>query len=406
MNPLFGSGLKVIDIPAAAGNVAWHYQNLADDSAGFAGLAAFSGRAAAESTLSDAKSNYDYMVDAANLSRGNVADAQRSAKIVNTMADQAAASAGGMTQDINAVRKSAANVESTASQISPIAAILGGYGDDIWNQANGQVNTGNQILGVGSSMLSLDPSVGGIAGEYAKLYNALAGDKAASRAAADVQSSYSNAYGQLVRDLSRRGVSSSSGNALALRQQFDQALATALAGAKTLARNGAIKDQASMLGSITNAANALIGSGNQTISVGQAGQANAITAKNSAVNAIQQQGALQAQAGNLHASAGNLGAAQASAYTNAGKLYEESANIVNSALNAFNSANANINSAMSAVNSATGNVVSAAGNEANVNLNAANYYADVAAGFAQIAGSQGLFNTSKFALQSISQRMR
>lgn len=250
----------------------------------------------------------------------------------------ARSSAASISNSIDEVNKSASEVKSAANAMSPYAASLSGYGDSLWQYAQSVLGTGNDVLNMGKGLLNLDPTSSGVAGEYVKLYNALSGDNQVSMAASDVQSSYQNAGDQARRNLTRRGVSSSSGAAQTLERQYAQSLATALAAAKTRARKSAISDQASMLGNMTTTAKSIMGEGNTTLSTGANLASSATSAKK---NAADVQGAIAEQlvnAGQLYASAGSLRVNQANAYTNV-------ANANNSYLSTLNSAYSNATNA-------------------------------------------------------------
>ena len=246
--------------------------------------------------------------------------------------------AADVSDSIDKVNASAGEVKAAANAMAPYASTLSGYGDDLWKYAQSVLGTGTDILNAGNGLLNLDPTSSGVGGEYVKLYNALSGDNQVSMAASDIQSSYQNAGDQARRNLARRGVSSSSGAAQTLERQYAQALATALAAAKTRARKSAISDQAEMLGNITNAANSIIGSGNTTLNTGDKLAESAISAKGKAADVQGDIASQLASAGQLYASAGSLRVGQANAYTNV-------AGTNNSYLNALNTAYSNVTNA-------------------------------------------------------------
>lgn len=69
-----------------------------------------------------------------------------------------------------------------------------------------------------------------------------------SRAAADVQQGYGNAWGQYERDLSRQGIDPTSGRYGSTKAMWERAMAAALAGAKSKASFDGLSQRTSLLG--------------------------------------------------------------------------------------------------------------------------------------------------------------
>lgn len=237
----------------------------------------------------------------------------------------------------DALNKTAGEVKDQYAKIDPIVSALLGYGDGLWNEGESLSSEAKDVFGQGKALVSLDPSAGGLAGEFIKYWQSLSPDRYVSQAASDVQGSFGNAAGQAERDLARRGVSASSGAYGALRRQLATSLATALAAAKTKARQTGLDQQASQLDRMVSAANTLYGMGNAT-------EQNALQAKGLATSAQGKAGDLIATKGQGLATAGNL-------FSSAGGLQTNYLGLINSAY---------------------GNLANAYGNAANAALGAAN----------------------------------
>ena len=73
--------------------------------------------------------------------------------------------------------------------------------------------------------MNADPN--SLAGQYIASLRNIDPNRYVSMAASDVQSSYQNVIGQIMRDLGRRGVDASSGRAMSLQQRLNDAMAAA-----------------------------------------------------------------------------------------------------------------------------------------------------------------------------------
>lgn len=207
--------------------------------------------------------------------------------------------------DLATARGSAAGITDAITRVNNTAESLSPYADILRN-------LGIKTSGIGSSILSGDTSGGGLAAQYLNALG-LASDAAlqinpdryVSMAAGDVQSSFDNAQGQFQRALSRQGVDAASGAGMsALRRQFTQSLATALAAAKTKARQAGLTEQVNALTQRTSMFKDALATG-------------AALEQQGADNVAKAAGIVQAQ-GDMFATAGSLGATQANAFANIG----------------------------------------------------------------------------------------
>ena len=246
--------------------------------------------------------------------------------------------AGKVNQQGAAVNATAAQVKAQYDKLDPIAKVLQGYGNDLWNEGVSLSTEAKDVFGQGKALVSLDPSAGGLSAEYIKYWNSLSPDRYVSQATSDVNSSYSNALTQSQRALARRGVSASSGAYGALQKQYSTALATALAAAKTKARQTGLDQQASQLDKMVAAANTLYNMGNAT-------EQNALAAKNGAVDAQGKGADVIATKGEGYANAGKLQATAGSLFADAGNLFASAGDLNNKMLSLINSAYGNLSDA-------------------------------------------------------------
>lgn len=217
------------------------------------------------------------------------------------------------TTDLAAARESAAGMGEAITNVNKSA-------NDLTSYANVLKNLGLDSTNIGSAILKGDTSVGGLAGEYLSAIG-LAGDAAlrinpdryVSQAAADVQSSYDNALGQMVRGAERTGVSGSSGNMAALRKQLAESLLVASATAKTRARQEGLTAQLEALTARSNMYKDALTTGE---SIKKSGAEDLTTAA----------GIVEKQGG-LFANAGDLASKQTSAYANIGGVEVELGNL-------------------------------------------------------------------------------
>lgn len=276
--------------------------------------------------------------DAANASNSSVSAAQSGVNAVLNGSEQTKeaianinAQAGKVNQQGAAVNATADQVKAQYDKLDPIAKVLQGYGDDLWNEGVSLSTEAKDVFGQGKALVSLDPSAGGLSAEYIKYWNSLSPDRYVSQATSDVSSSYSNALSQSQRALARRGVSASSGAYGALQKQYSTALATALAAAKTKARQTGLDQQASQLDKMVSAANTLYNMGNATEQNALTAKGQAVTAQGKGADVIATKGEGYAKAGDLQATAGNL-------FTDAGNLFASAGDLNNKMLSLINSA--------------------------------------------------------------------
>ena len=272
-------------------------------------------------------------------------------------AADATAAAKGMGADISALRGQAGLVNGAADSLLPYADRLGGLGDQLFANGSALYDEAKDVFGQGGALVRMDPSAGGLAAQFINYWNSLSPDRYVSQAASDTQASYQNAFDQSARDLSRRGVSAGSGAYGALERQKNMLMATAIAAAKTKARQVGLDQQAAQLDKMVSAANTMYNMGNQTAQNALAAQNAGAGLQKDAAGVVQDAGQLYGTAGNLFGTAGQLGASQASAITSAGGLYGQAASIENQYLSVLNSAYGNLSQANNAATSFFSNLI-------------------------------------------------
>lgn len=240
-----------------------------------------------------------------------------------------------------AINATADEVKAQYAKLNPIYQTLLGYGNDLWNEGASLSTEAKDIFGQGKALVSMDSSAGGLAGEFIKYWQSLSPDRYVSQAASDTQGSYSNALGQSERELARRGVSVTSGAYGALQRQFATSLATALAAAKTKARQTGLDQQAAQLDKMVSAANTLYNMGNAT-------ESNALQAKGLATSAQGKAGDIVAAQGQGYTQAGNLQATAGQMFSAAGNLYNAVGGLQTSYLTLLNNAYGQLASAQNA----------------------------------------------------------
>lgn len=264
----------------------------------------------------------------------------------------------GMGQNIS-------QVEASAAALRPYAQDLNQYAATLWNQGGQLFNTGQGLTGTGQSILDMNAAAGGVAGEYVKWLQTIDPNRYVSMAASDVQNSFTNAQGQLNRQLTRAGSDASSTRTAALQQQMAQSLASALAGAKTRARMQGLSDQGKALQSALQQAQSMITQGADIQKAGTGIEGEAGTLKNAAAG-------VEANAGKLYAEAGSLRASQSSVLTQAGQLMAKYGDLSQ-------------NTAQLLVQ-AYGTATQASTALSKMQAEAGTYYAQVAQGYGSMAG--------------------
>jgi hypothetical protein len=277
---------------------------------------------------------------------------------------QAEQAYGAMGQGIQGSYQAANDVRGIGTQIAPFMQTFRGYGDTLWNQGNALLGTGNQIIGQGQGILNMNSDMGGLGGEYVKWLQGINPDSFVSMAAVDTQRAGQNALGQMERGLSRSGVDVGGARSAALRQQYAQSLASALAGAKTRARIQGRQAQGQALQGAFQTAGGLVSQGTQVTGQGLQAQGMAGQMQQSAVQAGQTAGQLYGAAGNLQAQGAQLQGQQAAGYGNLAQTKNQTLGLTLQAQN-------NLTAAQQA---------------------AAQYYAQTGQGFGQVAGSGGIMS--------------
>lgn len=266
------------------------------------------------------------------------------------------AQAANVVEQANKVNATANEAKGVFDKLSSTASLLGDYGTTMFGEGSKLSTQAQSLLGQGAALMNLDPNAGGLVGEFVKYWNSLSPDRLVSQAASDTQASFQNAQGQLARDLSRRGVSASSGAYANLQKQASLALATALSAAKTKAREAGLAAQSTQLEKMLTAANQTIAQGAQlensalnAMGAGASAQSQSASVSEQQASGLSQVAQLQASAAQLFGSAANIYGASGqlnnqflsnlqSAYANLATTQEQAANYYNGMINALNGA--------------------------------------------------------------------
>ena len=281
----------------------------------------------ANAGVGSAQNGVNYVLDYGATINGDADSMRNQARLVNAQGNALNTTAGEVKTTAGEIKTMAGRVKGLADDLTPYADDLSDKGDTLWGQGSALYDEAKDVFGQGKALVSLDPTATGLAGEFVKQYGYLSPDRYVSRAASDTQSSYDNAQGQSERELARRGVSLSSGAAQSLMQKYKQNLASALAGAKTRARQTGIDEQTKMLSTMTSAANTLYNMGNTTAQSATSMQNAGVDAKAKAAGVISDAGDLYSKAGSLESSAGQLQSSAGSLRQAAGQLYSNAASI-------------------------------------------------------------------------------
>lgn len=243
-------------------------------------------------------------------------------KLDNGISDsraQAAAAVGSSQSGVQAilgqsgiVNGAIGRMNDAADAMLPIAADLNGYGNSMWESGTKVTEQALETLGTGLGFIRMDESASPLVAEAIRLYGEFDPDRYVAGAAQDMQSQFDNSQKQAQRQLSRMGVSPTSGAALALNNLRDRALAVARASAMTRARErGKTEQMGAFQSLIANNANTFLKTGGELASIGSSAQAQAANAKKGAASVLGDAGNLAGQAGNLGL---NFGNALSSAY--------------------------------------------------------------------------------------------
>lgn len=320
----------------------------------------------ATSSLNNILGQATYNADAAvRAAQGGVGAVLSGQGVVNSAVAGMNANAQKMNQQADAAIAQANSAKATYDQLGPLAALFGVKASDLWSEGQGLSQTAGTLFGQAGGLLGMDRSAGGIAGEFLRMYDLLSPDRYVAQAASDTQGAFQNSLAQSERNLSRKGVSAGSGASLALQNQFSRLLATAVAAAKTKARQTGIDQQSAYLDKMLSAANTLYGTANQT-------EQNALTAKNASLTAQSSQGS-------------TIGA-QAQGYVTVGGLQIDAGKLFGSAAETMGNAASVNTSYLNALNTAYGNLASANANAAATKRNAAALEATVNTGIPATGG--------------------
>ena len=239
---------------------------------------------------------------------------------ITGMVDTARSGLGAATAGVNAANEARIDNSAASAHIAADAASLRTFAPRLQNDAAAQRANATTFAGMagaaqeqaspwlaqGQGILGLDANAGGMAGEWAKNYNALSPDSLVSFTASEAQRSIENTRGQMARTLSRSGVSMSSPAymaALGEAKKYEQAL---LSGVKTRARMLGLKEQGGALAQGMQMAMGATGMGNQIMGRALAAQQASSAATGAAAATEGQAGGMFERAGGLEAQAGGL----------------------------------------------------------------------------------------------------
>lgn len=378
-----------IDQAATAANAARAYQTTADN--------------AAESILASAREGLDYIKGQGGGSQELIQSAKESAKKIDSaitnVNDQSGllnTQAGLLNKQATLVNNEADNLGVTANKVQaevdalkPYTDQLNAYAGQLWNEGTSMFGSGTELVDLGSGLMNLDENKGGIIGQYVSNLKKYDPSSKVAMAAADVQKSFDNAKGQLGRELSRSGLTLSSGAALAQKRLLSQTYAATLAGAKTRTYNGAISEQTSALRTALADSLSMIKQGTDT-------QAQGATVQNMGVSAGKSAADVQSNVVAGHAKVADVQSAAATARTNAASVQKSAADAMASAGTLYGKAGdlaaeqaSAYSSSASANNSYLSALTSAYGNLTNAYSTYTDYMSSQAQGFAEYATSMG-----------------
>lgn len=203
------------------------------------------------------------------------------------------------TSSINAMRDISQDVYNLSkSNLNNVNGIIGNatsnyeklnkYADEGYNIAMGMTPGINKIDAQGDNMLNIADQLfnlqegDGLAGLYVSALKAIDPNRYVSMAASDVQNSFQNVQGQMERNMNRQGMSGS-GQMASLQKNWGTAMAAALAGAKTKARQQGISEK---MNAMSNAME--MAAGMQKQGVGE--KLNAVEAKAKQVDVLTRAG--------------------------------------------------------------------------------------------------------------------
>jgi len=139
----------------------------------------------------------------------------------------------------NEVAGVAGQLPGYATQISDLSKDLSASGQQLTDSGNSMMNVGNDLIG-----MNRNSNVAAVR-EALSIYDKYNPEDLVSFAAQDAYNSFNTGKESLNRDLTRSGINVGSGRYAALKQQYDIALNTAVAAAKTRARMSGLDAQTS-----------------------------------------------------------------------------------------------------------------------------------------------------------------
>lgn len=221
---------------------------------------------------------------------------------------QSAAAVGSAQNGVNAILagrpaidRAVGDMRNAANAMLPIADTMRGEGDALFESGTRVTDQALATLGTGLGFINMDASASPLVAEALHQFEQTDPDKYVAFAAQDAQSQGDNARAQGERELARRGVSATSGAALALSKLYDKGLAVARAAAMTRARERGKADQMAAFQSLlANNANTFLQTGGQLASIGTSARAQGVGAQQGAAGVL-------GNAGNLFGDAGKLG---------------------------------------------------------------------------------------------------
>lgn len=198
------------------------------------------------------------------------------------------------------IDRAVGDMRNAANAMLPIADTMRGEGDAMFDSGTKVTEQALETLGTGLGFIRMDSSASPLVAEALRLYGEFDPDKYVAAAAQDVQAQGDNARAQGMRNLSRMGVSPTSGASQALNQLYDRSLAVARAAAMTRARERGLTDQATQFQNlVTNNANTFLKTGGELASIGTSARAQGVNAQQGAADVLGKAGGLFGNAGEL-----------------------------------------------------------------------------------------------------------
>jgi hypothetical protein len=153
---------------------------------------------------------------------------------------KASAAVAAASENYADAKSKAASISNFVKKMEPNIEEIENASFDMNNFSDNLMLTANELY----SMSASDPN--SLIGQYINSVKQIDPNRYVSMAASDTQNSFANVQGQLERSMSRQGMSASA-QAAALQKNWGTALASALAGAKTKARQTGISERLNAL---------------------------------------------------------------------------------------------------------------------------------------------------------------